>query len=141
MSSARCSATTPPSALASATVVCRPSALRSVKYNSAPPAASFSAVARPIPLAAPVRNTRLPANVCVTGVTLPGDGVAAPPCGEPELLEHSHAALYITIGPEERDVAREHHCRGGAECTHQCRYVVANRMRCAGGDFIPQDID
>ena len=38
-----------------------PSALTSVRYSSAPSRASRSAVARPMPLAAPVMNTLLPA--------------------------------------------------------------------------------
>ena len=72
MSSARCSGTCAPSARASATVFARPSASRSVRYSSAPWAASFSAVARPMPLAAPVRRQRLPSKplACAMAVTL-----------------------------------------------------------------------
>ena len=72
MSSTRCSGTSAPSARASATVVAKPSASRSVRYNSAPWAASFSAVARPIPLAAPVKKQRLPSKPlpCAMAVTL-----------------------------------------------------------------------
>ena len=62
-SSARCSATVAPAARAAVTVSSSPSALMSVRYSSAPSRASRSAVARPMPLAAPVTSTRLPAKL------------------------------------------------------------------------------
>src|SRR2546430_6868485 len=105
MSRTRCSGTLAPSARASATVFSRPSASRSVRYSSAPSAASFSAVARPIPLAAPVRKQRLPEKPlpCDMAVTLP----VTPKRFEPQPLDDVDGSCRILAASDEGAVLRQ----------------------------------
>src|SRR5271168_411406 len=118
MSSARYSGTCAPSAQTSFTVSVRPSALRSVRYSSAPWPASRNAVARPMPLAAPVSKHRLPANVVFPMSNDDTDGKmlglrrTAPQRVEPQRLEYPHAALHVCVVAQESRVAGQH-LRGG----------------------------
>src|SRR5256885_15429568 len=110
MSRTRCSGTLAPSARASATVFSRPSASRSVRYSSAPSAASFSAVARPIPLAAPVRKQRLPEKPLPR--TTPAMAVRLPLTPkrfEPQPLDDVDGAGGILAAPDEGAVVRQGH--------------------------------
>src|SRR6476619_5491103 len=120
MSKARYTGTSAPSARTSATVFSRPSASRSVRYSSAPAAANFSAVARPMPLAAPVRRHRLPANPLpehtpAMAVTLPAGGrlPATPQRVQPQLLDDVDGARRILAAADERAVLRQRH---GGHC-------------------------
>src|ERR1700756_1169003 len=111
MSSARNSGTFAPKASASPTVASSPSALRSVRYSSAPSAASFNAGARPIPLAAPVRKHRLPLNDChsprcAMAVTIPAVLLGATPQrGQPQSLDDLHGSTGILAAADECAVA------------------------------------
>src|SRR3954466_8297158 len=111
MSRTRWADTSAPSARASATVFSSPSASRSVRYNSAPSAASFSAVARPIPLAAPVRKQRLPEKPlpCAMAVTIPSPLLVTPECAQPQPLHDVDGAGGILAASDEGAVVRQGH--------------------------------
>src|SRR4051812_28418457 len=133
MSRTRCSGTSAPSARASATVFSSPSASQSVRYNSAPSAASFSAVARPIPLAAPVRKQRLPEKPLprtpAMAVTIPSPLLVTPECAQPQLLNNLHRTLGILTAADERAVMRQRHACHRCQRPHQCRQVVGDGFR------------
>src|SRR3954469_12606030 len=134
MSRTRWAGTSAPSARASATVFSSPSASRSVRYNSAPSAASFSAVARPIPLAAPVRKQRLPEKPLprktpAMAATLPSPLLVTPECAQPQLLDNLHRTRWILAAADKRAVMRQRHARHGCQRPHQCRQVVGDGIR------------
>src|SRR5262249_48709371 len=135
MSSVRWAGTCAPSARASATVSSRPSGLRSVRYSSAPCAANRKAVARPMPLAAPVTRHRFPAKyrpdslramaVDHTALLL----AATPERIQPQLLEHAHPALHVVAFATDHDRVAGQHQRGGArQGAHQGGDVIADRI-------------
>src|ERR1700730_13258684 len=120
MSRARYSGTCAPSAQTSFTVSARPSALRSVRYSSAPWAASRKAVARPMPLAAPVIKHRLPANV-VFPMGTDDTGLGGPP-----------AAVHVSVVAKESRVAGQHLGGCDRQRADQRRDVVADGVGGAG---------
>lgn len=96
-----------------------------------PWAASRNAVARPMPLAAPVTKHRFPAKyrpdaLFAMAVTIPpvsprpALGTAGPQGVQPQLLEHAHPSVTIAVGSGQNRVAGQHQ-RGG---TRQVRISV-----------------
>src|SRR6476659_516779 len=131
MSRARCSGTCAPSARASATVLSNPSASRSVRYSSAPSTASFSAVARPMPLAAPVRKQRLPVKPlpCAMAVTIPPRLLVTPKCAQPQLLDDLDRAGGVLATAHERTVLHQRERRHRGKRPHQRGQIVGDRTR------------
>src|ERR1700757_2577195 len=149
MSSVRCSGTCAPSAPASATVSSRPSGSRSVRYSSAPCAASRNAVARPMPLAAPVTRHRFPPKYafCAMAVTIPAVTLslaATPKRVQPQLLEHAHPALNVALkilAADQDRFAAQHQRGGTCQGAHQRQDVVADRTRGPGLHLGLDDVD
>src|SRR3954454_22303857 len=130
MSRTRCSGTSAPSARASATVFSSPSASRSVRYSSAPSAASFSAVARPIPLAAPVTKQRLPEKPLprktpAMAVRLP----VTPERVEPQPFDDVDGARRILAAAHEGAFMRQREGGHRGERPHQRAQIVGDRLR------------
>src|ERR1700757_360636 len=151
MSSVRRSGTCAPSATASATVRSRPSGLRSVRYSSAPCAASRNAVARRALLAAPVIRHRFPAKYafCAMAVTIPAvparlASAAAPERVQPQLLEDADPALHValkTLAADQNRFAAQCQRGGARQAAHQCRDVVGDRIRGPGLHLGVDDVD
>src|SRR3954462_6008911 len=130
MSRTRWAGTSAPSARASATVLSSPLASRSVRYNSAPSAASFSAVARPIPLAAPVMKQRLPEKPLprktpAMAVRLP----VTPERVEPQPLDDVDGTRGILAAAHEGAVMRQREGGHRGQRPHQRRQIVGDRSR------------
>src|SRR6476620_6788010 len=140
MSSARYSGTFAPSACASRTVFSRPSASRSVRYSSAPSAANFSAVARPIPLAAPVMKQRLPVKPlpCAMAVRIPSRLLATPERVQPQPLDDVDSARGILAAADKGAVVRQRHGGHRGHGAHQGGQIVGDRL-CIGVLFEERD--
>src|SRR6476619_1988333 len=140
MSSARYSGTFAPSARASRTVFSRPSASRSVRYSSAPSAASFSAVARPIPLAAPVMKQRLPEKPLpgAMAVSIPSRLSATPDRVQPQPLDDVDGARGVLATADEGAVVRQRHGGHRRQRPHEGGQIVGDRL-CIGVLFEERD--
>ena len=129
-----------PMARTSATVCASPSALMSVRYSSAPSRASRSAVARPIPLAAPVRKALLPAKLYAMGATIPAVTTASRRPARPRVPAATASPaparrLDIAVGPDERGLTGQRERRRGRQRAHQPAHVGGDGVGGALGDL------